>query len=460
MKKILTLLLLSFCAAAGAQNHIERVPVAKTYKYRVYLADKKDCGFSVKKPEQFLSQKAIDRRKKFGLKVDRHDLPVTPAYLTTLRQRGLRVCQVSKWNNTAVVETTNPLVVSELVALAFVDSVKKVYESPDSVVRVARRDSLVGKLMDTADVYGYGLRQAHMIGADKLHQAGFCGDGMTIAVIDGGFHNAEVIEALRSCQVLGTRNFVDPHRSVYDDQSHGTMVLSCIGTNLPGTLVGTAPNAAFYLLQSEDGATEFPVEEDNWCAALEYADSLGVDLVTTSLGYYQYDDPALSHKYYELNGLTAVNSRSASLAASRGLVLLNSAGNSGRSAWKKIGFPADARDILAVGAVNADGLNTRFSSVGNSADGRVKPDVMAMGERSAVIDSDGSLTFVNGTSFSCPILCGGVACLMQAFPNKRPEVVIDAVRRSGNNANHPDNIFGYGIPDLWKAYEILKSSKK
>jgi subtilisin family serine protease len=224
--------------------------------------------------------------------------------------------------------------------------------------------------------------------------------------------------------------------------------------------VGTAPEASFYLLLSEDGASEFPVEEDNWCAAVEYADSLGCDIITSSLGYHQFDDKSMSHKYYELNGHTAINSRSASLAASRGILLLNSAGNSGTSPWKKIGCPADAENILAVGAVRGDSLNTNFSSLGNSADGRVKPDVMAMGYASRLVMPDGTLGQANGTSFACPIMCGGVACLLQAFPDRRPEEIMESVRKSGNNATHPDNVFGYGIPNLWKAYEKLSGKKK
>ncbi len=199
------------------------------------------------------------------------------------------------------------------------------------------------------------------------------------------------------------------------------------------------------------------MEEDNWCAAVEYADSLGVDMVTSSLGYHGFDHKCMSHKYYELDGKTALISRSASLAASRGLLLLNSAGNSGNDTWKKIGFPADATDILTVGAVNNLCVNARFSSIGNTADGRIKPDVMAQGVASALYEGNGDTGFANGTSFSTPILCGGVACLWQAFPEKKPTEIIRAVQLAGDNAEHPDNIFGYGIPNLWKAYELLKA---
>ena len=294
-----------------------------------------------------------------------------------------------------------------------------------------------------------------MIAADRLHDRGFTGQGVTIAVIDGGFHNADRIKGLSGVNILGTRNFVNPGRDVYLEGSHGMMVLSCISSNNPRVHVGTAPGASFYLLLSEDGASEFPIEEDNWCAAVEYADSLGCDIVTSSLGYTEFDDKSMSHPYWQLDGKTFVNSRSASLCASRGIVCLNSAGNSGDERWKLIGAPADGQNMLAVGAVDPRRRNTLFSSLGNSADGRIKPDVMAMGQRCAVFDTDGEITYVNGTSFSCPILCGGVACLMQAFPNAKPEEIVRAVCLSGDRAEHPDNVFGHGIPNMWRAYQIL-----
>ena len=461
MKKfILLCCMLSFIIGVNAQT-MTKVALPKTYKYRVYLKDKKHNDYSVKKPEKFLSEKSLQRRKKYGIAVDNIDLPVTSSYLDKLRKSGLKVCHTSKWNNTVVVETSNKSLMQGVKALPFVDSVRLVYVSPDSIEIVTERSVVESSAWKTTkNFHGVGHKQAVMIGADKLHQAGFRGKGVTIAVIDGGFHNADVIPAMKKLHILGTRNFVNPGRSVYQEQEHGLMVLSCIGTNEPGAMVGTAPEASFYLLLSEDGASEFPVEEDNWCAAVEYADSLGCDIITSSLGYHQFDDKSMSHKYYELNGHTAINSRSASLAASRGILLLNSAGNSGTSPWKKIGCPADAENILAVGAVRGDSLNTNFSSLGNSADGRVKPDVMAMGYASRLVMPDGTLGQANGTSFACPIMCGGVACLLQAFPDRRPEEIMESVRQSGNNATHPDNVFGYGIPNLWKAYEKLSGKKK
>lgn len=440
------------------------------YRYRVYFTDKEGNGFSVKHPKKFLSPQSIARRKRYALPVDEYDLPVTPHYLDALRQLGLKVCNWSKWNNTAVVEMTDTTLMAQVRKLRFVKADRLVWIAPEPAdwVTLLRRDirspyrqNKLSPRRDTLEnYYGHATTQVAMLGVHKLHAKGYRGQGVTIAVIDAGFCNANLIPGLAKADIKGTRNYVQPDQSVYNDQTHGTQVLSCIAANEPYSLVGTAPDATFYLLQSEDGDTEQLVEEDNWCAALEYADSLGCDIVTSSLGYQLFDHEAMSHRYWELDGQTALNSRSASLAASRGILLLNSAGNSGRGAWKKIGCPADARDILAVGAVDKNRCNTLFSSVGHSADGRIKPDVMAMGEDCAVYDTDGAPTTANGTSFSCPILCGAAACLMQEFPHARPTAIIHALQQSADNAAHPDNIFGYGIPWLPKAEALLDVSPK
>ncbi len=457
MKKLTFIALLLVAATASAQDFIRfDTPL---YKYRVYLTDKKGTPYSVKHPEEFLSQKAIDRRKRLKLKVDEYDLPLNPAYVDGLREKGVRVVNMSKWNNTVVVETGDTTLANSLVELPYVREIRRVYTRPDSVAApdTTDRHTLVTATPEATDnYYGAAYGQIKMLNGLRLHEAGLRGQGMTIAVIDGGFHNADILPGLKDTRILGTRNFSDPSANLFDDHWHGMMVLSCIGAQSPYVLVGTAPEASFYLLQSEDTPTEHMVEEDNWCAAVEYADSLGVDIITSSLGYYLFDDPAENHTYRELDGQTALNSRSASLAASRGLLLLNSAGNAALNRWKKIGVPADARDILTVGAVDSMRQNALFSSLGNTADGRIKPDVMAQGQDAAVFDIDGSVRRINGTSFSTPILCGLVACLWQAFPDRRPVEIIEAVRQSGDNAAHPDNVFGYGIPDMWKAYQLLE----
>lgn len=462
-KAILLALLCCASMQLAAQTETYKA-VPKSYKYRVTFTDKKNCGFTVKKPEQFLSPKAVERRKKFGLKVDEYDLPITAQYVDFLTDKGFHVYNRSKWNNSVVVETVDTAKLAQVRAASFVKDVRCVWVSRDSVLVEPEvdRHAMMKEQPDTtlSDYYGYGAQQVRMLGADKLHEQGYKGQGVTIAVIDGGFNNADLLTGVDQSRILGTRNFVRPQKSVYEEQSHGMCVLTCIAANKPHLLVGTAPEASFYLLQSEDNDSEQLVEEDNWCAAVEYADSLGCDIVTSSLGYYRFEHKYMDHTYSDLDGRTAINSRIASLAASRGIVVLNSAGNSGMGAWKKIGFPADATDILTVGAVRADSVNTAFSSIGDSSDGRVKPDVMVMGENSAVFNTDGSIVWVDGTSFSCPTMCGAVACLMQAFPKASPKDIIRAVQQSGNNAEHPDNIFGYGIPNMPKAMQLLQERKK
>ena len=430
----------------------------KTYMYRVTFRDKRNNSHSVSRPSTFLSAKALARRERLGVRVDAYDLPVSGVYLDFLRRKGLRIVCTSRWNNTAVVEVADTALLDGLDRVKFVQDVRRVYVSPDSVDVTNGFSPILDpdKSMEREDVYGYAATQVRQIGADYLHSRGFRGQGVTIAVIDGGFNHADSIAALRSARIMATRNFVMPNRRVTEmEQDHGTMVLSCLAANLPHILVGTAPEADYMLLVSEDGRSEQLVEEDYWCAAVEYADSAGADIISTSLGYTTFDHNPGTHRYTELDGRTHVNSRSASLAASRGLIVVNSAGNSGDEEWKKIGFPADADNILAVGAVYSQGLNTAFSSVGPTADGRVKPDVMAMGGKVATTGSMGMLQFASGTSFSCPILAGGVACLLQAYFNRTPTDIMQAVRATADNAEHPDNIFGYGIANLKAAYERL-----
>ena len=465
MKKLFSLVLLAAIALTGTaqvEGLYSYKKLDRAYRYRVYLKDKKNSPYSLKRPEEFLSKRALDRRQRYGIKVDKADLPVSPNYLQVLRDAGLRIHNVSKWQNTAVVETTDTTLMQAVREMAFVTGVVKVWVGRDSVLVIDkpnRKRKVKNEGEHLTSYYGNAQQQVEMLAADRLHEAGYRGEGMLIGILDGGFNNADVITGFNRANILGTRNFVDPSVDVYDEGSHGMMVLSCIGANTPHNLVGTAPEAQFYLIQTEDGRSEQLVEEDNYCAGLEYADSLGCDVVTASLGYYKFDDPAMNHPYSALDGQTAINSRSASMAASRGMLLLNSAVNEGNDQWKNIGFPADARDILAVGAVRSDSVNTDFSSLGFSADGRVKPDVMAMGEDAAVYSTRGNTTTANGTSFSCPILCGAVTCLWQAHRDKTPLEIIDAVHRSGHYADSPNEVFGYGIPNLWKAHELLSKKK-
>ena len=272
-------------------------------------------------------------------------------------------------------------------------------------------------------------------------------------MIDAGLHNVDKIDAMKNIRILGVRDFVNPEADIYAESSHGMSVLSCMAMNQPHVMIGTAPEASYWLLRSEDEYSENLVEQDYWAAAIEFADSVGVDLVNTSLGYYSFDDPAKNYRYRDLNGHYALMSREAAKAADKGMIVVCSAGNSGAGSWKKVTPPGDAENIITVGAVTKRGELAPFSSVGNTADGRVKPDVVAVGLNSDVMGTDGNLRRANGTSFASPIMCGMVACLWQACPKLTAKQIIDLVRQSGDRADFPDNIYGYGIPDLWKAYQ-------
>ena len=424
-------------------------------RYHIDLKDKAATTYSLKHPEQFLSAKALERRAKQHIQVDSTDLPVPQAYINAIRQTGVKVLALSKWENFVTVSCNDTTLIDQIKALPFVKGASKVWKAPEPPMYPDRRDTIINDLTILPDtLYGTAYGQIHVSQGDKLHEAGFKGQGMTIAVIDGGFHNFDRIAALDNVKVLGTKDFVDPASDIFAQSTHGLSVLSCMAANKPNVMIGTAPEAAYWLFRSEDDDSEYPVEQDYWAAAVEYADSVGVDLVNTSLGYNDFDDASMNLKLRDLNGTNSVISRVAGRVADKGMILVCSAGNSGNSAWKKITPPADANNVLTVGAMVWQTQEiAAFSSVGHTQDGRIKPDVVAAGVRASVINAQGSQGKANGTSFASPIMCGMVACLWQACPTLTAKEVIELVRQSGDRAAYPDNIYGYGIPDLWKAYQ-------
>lgn len=456
MKKAIIFALLGLCAAGvWAQQD--------TLKYRINLKDKAATTYSLKHPEKFLSEKAIARRKKQNLPVDSTDLPVCKQYVDEIRRQGVTVVVTGKWDNFVTVSCNDSTIIDRIAALPFVRSAEKVWTAPkgDKPMMATERDSLINTPKIHPDsIYGAAITQIQLSNGHKLHEAGFKGQGMTIAIIDAGFHNADKITAMQNIRILGVKDFVNPQADIYAESSHGMMVLSCIGMNQPEVMTGTAPEASFWLLRSEDEYSEHLVEQDYWAAAVEFADSVGVDVLNTSLGYYAFDDPSKDYKYRELDGRHALMSRQASRIADKGMVLVCSAGNAGMGPWKKISPPGDAENVLTVGAVNKKATLAPFSSIGNTADGRIKPDVVAVGEGSDVIRTDGNQGRANGTSFSSPIMCGMVTCLWQARPELTAKELIELVRQSGDRADYPDNIYGYGVPDMWKAYTSRSSKGK
>lgn len=433
----------------------------KTYKYRINLRDKAETTYTLDNPSAYLSGRAMERRTKQELPVDSTDLPVCRTYIHALAEKGAQPVSTSKWNNTVVVQVADTSVITGIAELPFVTAVRKVWTAPDSIParNADRKKEVTNKVTKNDHYYGDAWRQIAVHHGDSLHGAGFRGAGMQIAVIDAGYYNADEISVFKKMNLLGTRDFVNPRSDIYAENYHGMKVLSCLAANRPHVLVGTAPEAAYWLLRSEDDDTEQLVEEDYWAEALEFADSAGVDVVNTSLGYYEFDDKAMNYRYRDLDGRYSLMSHSASLAADKGMVVVCSAGNSGRGVWKKITPPGDAKNILTVGAVNRELVNADFSSVGNTTDGRIKPDVMAVGVSSAVAGTDGTVSYANGTSFASPILCGLVACFWQACPWLTARQVVEAVQNAGDRKEYPDNIFGYGIPDIWKAYQTALKKK-
>lgn len=448
MRKLLSFFAFAlFVTGASAQQD--------TLKYRISLKDKAATEYSLKRPGKFLSEKAIERRKKQNIQIDSTDLPVCRKYIDEIREQGVNIVITGKWNNFVTVSCNDSTLIDRIAALPFVRSTEKVWISPgaDKPVMSTVRDSVINQPTVHPDsIYGRAITQIQISKGDKLHEAGFRGRGMTIAVIDAGFHNLDKITAMQNIRILGTKDFVNPKADIFAESSHGLNVLSCIGMNQPNIMTGTAPEASFWLLRSEDEYSEHLVEQDYWAAAVEFADSVGVDVLNTSLGYYTFDDNTKNYKYSDLDGHHALMSRQASMIADKGMVLVCSAGNSGAGSWKKITPPGDAENVLTVGAIDKRGVLATFSSVGNTADHRVKPDVVAVGFGSDVIGTDGNQGRANGTSFSSPIMCGMVTCLWQACPKLTAKEVIELVRKSGDRAAFPDNIYGYGVPDMWKAY--------
>lgn len=454
----------SFARPSRNVDMVEKVgfPGGKCIMYRLYLRDKDRDGtpYSIDRPEEFLSKRAIERRKRQNLELDETDLPVAPAYMEAVEKAGVQVVGKSKWNNTLLVRVHKEKELQPLDKLPFIVGRVKVFQSPDSISERRRYNfrSDFNQWENLSTDYGATFGQVKAMRGTRLHGAGFQGQGMMIAVFDGGFMNVDRIPVMKGIKLAGIKDFVVPRsENIFMEMEHGTKVLSTMAVSVPNYYKGVAPEAQYLLVRCEDEHTESLAEEDYWAEAAEYADSCGVDVINSSLGYHDFDEESMNHRYAEQDGQTTLISRTASLCADKGIICVNSAGNDGMGSWKKINFPADARDILTVGSVTETGINAPFSAVGPTADGRIKPDVMAWGSPTAVITGRGAIINDNGTSFSAPLVAGMVACLWQALPDKTARQIIKLVKLSGSNQRHPDNIYGYGIPDFWEAYQTGKS---
>lgn len=441
------------------------------YKYWVEFTDKAGSPFNPAYPEKFLSARALERRAKHGIKVTEQDLPVNPAYLTAVSGTGVKVLNPSRWFNAVSVETDDSTRIALVRNLPMVKSTRLVYHKTiDLTLEPGPNKSgiMMEMLMGmgakqegepNTKNYGQAYNQIEMINGITLHEKGYEGQGMIIAVLDAGFYKFDELKTFNLLReenrLLGTWDFVKQETSVYEDDLHGMNVTSCMAAYTPGKMIGTAPKASYWLLRTEDAGTEFPIEEANWVSGAEFADSSGADIINSSLGYSTFDDPKMSYTYASLDGKTALISRAALLCSKKGMIVVNAAGNSGSDAWKYIGVPADADSILSIGGVNSIEEHASFSSYGPTSDGRIKPTVCAKAEETIVASSFGKFYPSQGTSFASPVMCGMVACLWQAHPTVTNMEIIEAIKKSSDRYLDPNNQYGYGVPDFLKAHRIL-----
>lgn len=434
--------------------------------YWIELNNKTTSTHSISSPETFLTQAAIDRRVKQNISITEQDLPVPKNYIDEINGfDDVEVHNTSRWMNAILIKTHNLVSVNQIKALSYVknsDSIqisglKTQTESQHKFQSFDKKNN--AQVWFTNPTYGPAYNQIHLHNGEILHEAGNKGEGMTIAIIDAGFTgsqaNLSLSSAFQNKQILGVRNFIENSNDVYKNSNHGTYVFTTIAGNIDGTYLGTCPNANYWLLMSEDVESETIIEEHYWLFAAEYADSVGVDVINTSLGYTEFDDASQNHTYADMDGNTTIAALAADIAASKGILLFNSNGNSGSNSWRYLGTPADADSVIAVGATDSLGVIAPFSSLGPTSDGDIKPNIVGQGFPSAIYHNDGYVDFGSGTSFSGPILCGLGTCLWQAFPDKTNMEIKTIIEESAHIYNTPDEYYGYGIPDFAKALNLL-----
>lgn len=420
----------------------------------VYFVDKQEILYPISNPNTFLTQKAINRKNAHGVTIDTRDIPVNETYISQLKNvSGITVMAKSKWFNAVHVRGSVVDINNLTNSFSFVDHIDFADKSLNKSVKVKQKKQ--SKLESTLTVFNYGsaANQIQMIKGEQLHLVNYTGTGMTVAVLDAGFPKVNTMAGflrLRNANnILGTYNFVNRVNDVYSNtyNNHGTLVLSTMAGYVENNYVGTAPDASYYLFMTEDVSDENPVEESYWVEAVERADSLGVDIINTSLGYKDYSPnyPSYTYTPSQLNGNTAFITKGANIAFEKGMLLINSAGNEGNGG---VNAPADAAGVFTIGAVNASGTYASFSSVGSTYQPTQKPDVVAQGQGSVLITENDMIAAANGTSFSSPIMAGGMVCLWQALPNRTNAEIMQLVRESASQYNNPNYFLGYGIPNL------------
>jgi len=441
--------------------------VAQAEDAWVFFKDKPSQTTFTASPLTMLSQRALERRTRYHIVLDSKDVPAEASYILQIKNAaGITVKAKSKWLNALHIQGTQ-VDISKLLTLNFVSKVEFANKSLNLSGKNRKFQKEVqktNKLDFTTDFnYGNAANQIQMLKGNVLHQNNFTGQGMQIAIIDAGFPNVDKFAAFKRIrdnnQILGGYDFVNRNENFYTGNYHGMAVLSTIAGYLDNQFVGTAPDAKFYLFISEDSVNETPLEESLWVEAAEKTDSLGVDVINTSLGYTTFDNPKYNYVYNDIDGKTTFISRGAEIAFSRGMIVVNSAGNEGNDPWHYISAPADAVSVLSIGAVDATGIIANFSSYGPTADNRVKPDVCAQGAGVYIINPSGNIATSNGTSFSSPVLAGVIACLWQAFPSKTNAEIIQFVKESAHLYPNFTAQEGYGIPNFESVFTLMSNEE-
>ena len=423
-----------FCLPAFAQQ-----------EYIVFFSDKKHNSYTTDAPENFLSERSIERRLRQDIPVTEDDIPVSNRYIDSLRfEEGIDVIYASKWLNACLIKAF-PEQLSRVSNYSFVQHIQPADQRHSGVSRHESQQT-----HQPAYSYGRSEQQLQLHNIPQMHSEGLTGQGIMIAVLDAGFRNADKTVAFQhlfdSDAIPLTYDFPSNETNVYDDHEHGTLVLSIMAAYAPPTFIGAAFEASYILLRTEDVSYESSKEEFYWLLAAELADSAGADILSSSLGYNTFDNVAQNYSYEDMNGLTTLITWAAEKAFSKGMLVVNSVGNEGNSSWRHLIAPADGPNVLAVGAVNRTGQFYSTSSRGPSTDGRIKPDVVATGQGTLAISHTGSLVNVNGTSYSAPLISGFAANLWQYEPELTNLELLQKIKESGSQATNPDNNMGYGIP--------------
>ena len=403
-----------------------------------------------------LSPTALEMREERGIAIDSLDYAVSPLYLDSISRLGAEVLHTSRWFNGATVKA-NEQTIQSIKQCTFVDTIYLTRTDEDSSVfpplSLRKREVIIG---DRQEANGEELEQLAQLNLLPLHQAGYKGQGIRVGIADGGFYNADSLESLPHDQWLGYTDLTDSQHDFFGPEgNHGTLCLSAI-MGQQENYQGAATQAEYFLFRTEEHHTESPKEIDNWVAAIEMADSLGLHIVSTSLGYTTFDDEQFNFAYSDMDGQTSRGAQASLIAARKGMLLVTAMGNEGNKTWHYLSTPADADSILSVGAVNKDGAIAMFSSYGPSADGRVKPEVCAMGEGTSLISpANNTVITSNGTSFACPLIAGMAACLWSTLPNATNMEIREMIIRSCDRYSQPHEQYGYGIPNAWEAYTSM-----